>query len=1059
MKQSKRIISVLLAVVMLLTVVPVQVFAAHANYDKPGGYDILDNPFVTPAQAASMILDMLDEMLAEEDMTFEVDIVVGKKTIDLRSIDRATSSIDSFWNWTWIDIAFALLNFGDLEKLNMNWIENCPKRTQSGKTDLDVVIALCAFLADNHDRIGKIVDDSFNWGFVETVTDLPEVIHDLPGTLKAAVLKPLNDGVDPPAGTTVDSLIQKLIDGLLAGEPDPETGVYDGILPSMLGKTSIGTGSTAYDFLTDAINAGVSDLLVPLLSGLLIKLAGVEITPEFPGGNFDDAPNFGMVIGIVAEIAGEVPYTPEDLLTPMSQMNAALNYMFLEGGLDVYFYLDDTGLHVEAALIDLIDGLVRVGLALIPGLDFLKNTSDFATEEEITAMTMPECYAYLARLLINDFVDFADIPDTATTVRSVVTYLLIGLAKDVLPEMDFETMIRIGTLNPFTDGVFVVGAVLGRYYLNGLLPIDIPAGLNFEQTLSVVFDWFISEYGGLFDTSTFLPTDSVWQKIDKIIFKIIPVNWLPAAFTGSEYLLMDWLLGNILDFDYVGLLGIVKRNPTSELNMSITTVLLNTVSRALAMFIGGNTILPMNLTTFDSIFTKVNLRSTIQNLCRYLYPNSNALLGTLFPLLAQVMGIWSKDTYVRKPPAGAPLVSIQALQNLLDAYTPRNLNEELEYDQPGYHFFGAEDFAELRNYFNYKQAKTEVQDLLDAYAEDPETLDLQMNTEAAYRVTFYFNRLQKKAKLSATQLTNELIKAYDLNLVESEYTATTWAAYQRALTFAEKVRVDSIISVPINFPAIRQSTVSAARQNLFKSIKGLKDFIPFADYTQLDMFIKDAKQRLANLPPDIFSPESIQNLEEALVMAEGLDRLIHYADQYLVDEAAAQLYTAIYGLNYSMSPAITPILNASHDYWGNPITPVVDVARKYIYGLTKGGFNEDFFETVGGASLTVFPTPHGNGTSTRVRLLNSSGNPVANYQVIVYGDVNGDGNIDDGDSGMIIDYANFLYDWRRYAEKTAAADVNGDGNVDAIDAGITTDCLNYLKTIDQITGTSMPIVQ
>ncbi len=492
MKQSKRLISVLLAVVMLLTVVPVQVFAAHANYDKPGGYDILDNPFVTPAQAASMILDMLDEMLAEEDMTFEVDIVVGKKTLDLRSIDRATSSIDSFWNWGWIDFAFTVLNFGDLEKLNMHWIENCPKRTQSGKTDLDVVIALCAFLADNHDRIGKIVDDSFNWGFVEVVTDLPEVIHNIPGTLKDAVLEALNDGELPPVGTTVDSLIQNLIDGLLAGEPDPVTGVYDGILPSMLGKTSIGTGSTAYDFLTDAINAGVSDLLVPLLSELLLGLAGVELTPEFPGGNFEDAENFDMVIGIVAEIAGEVPYTPEDLLTPMSQMNAALNFMFLEGGLDVYFYLDDTGLHVKEELVELVDGLVRVGLALIPGLDFLENTTEFATEEEITAMTMPECYAYLARLLINDFVDFADIPDTATTVRSVVTYLLIGLAKDVLPEMDFETMILIGTLDPFTDGVFVVGAALGRYYLNGLLPIDIPAGLNFEQTISAVFDWFIS---------------------------------------------------------------------------------------------------------------------------------------------------------------------------------------------------------------------------------------------------------------------------------------------------------------------------------------------------------------------------------------------------------------------------------------------------------------------------------------------------------------------------------------------------------------------------------------
>lgn len=1052
MKQSKRIISVLLAVVMLLTVVPVQVFAAHTSYAKPSSYDVLDNPVISPAQAASMILDMLDEMLAEKDMTFELDIKVSSKTIDLRSIDRATSSISSLWGWSWLKFAFGVLNFGDLEKLNMNWIQNCPKRTQSGKTDLDVVIALCAFLRDNHEKIGKIIDDSFKWGFVETVTDLPDTIHNIPGTLKDAVLKALNDKELPPAGTTVDSLVQNMIDGLLVGVQDPVTGKYDGIMPSMLGKADLNVNT--YTLLTDIINSGVSDLLVPMLSKLLLGLAGVELTPEFPEGNFDEAPNFEMVIGIISEIAGDVPYTPADLLTPLSQMNAALKFMFLDGGLDVYFYLDDTGLHVQEALVELIDGLVRLGLNLIPGLGFLKNTFVFATEAEVAAMTMPECYAYLARLLINDFIEFADIPDSATTVRSVVTYLLIGLAKDVLPEMDFDTMIDIGTLNPFTDGVFVVGAALGRYYLNGLLPIDIPAGLNFEQTISAVFEWFLSVYGGLFNTAAFSPSDTVWQKIDKIIFGIIPVNWLPAAFTGSEYLLMDWLLGNILDFDYVGLLSIVKRNPLSELNLGVTKVLLNTVSRALSMFIGGQTILPMNLPTFESVFTKVNMRAFIQNLCLHLYPNSSALLGSLFPLLSQVMGIWTKDTYVRKPAAGTPLVGITALQNLLDAYTPRNLNENLQYDQPGYNFFGAEDFRELRNYFNYKQAKAEVQDLLDAYDEDPESLDLQLNTEAAYRVTFYFNRLQKRPALVATQLTNELIKAYDRELDESLYTATSWAAYQRALTFAEKVRVDAIISVPISFPGIRQSTVSAARQNLFKAIKGLKDYIDFADYTQLDQYIRDAQQRLANLPQGIYTESSILNLEEAIVMAQQVDRQIQFDGQDIVDEAASQLYTAIYGLNFIDDPQILPIFNSSHDYWGNPITPVVDPIRKLIYGLTSGGFNADFFETLGGAAIAVTPTQQGSGTGTRVRLLNApGGSPINSYQVLVYGDINGDGNIDDGDSAMIIDRENGVgSNWTNASEKRAAADVNGDGNIDAIDAGIIADCLNYLKTIDQTTG-------
>ena len=1057
MKQSKRLISVLLAVVMLLTVVPVQVFAAHTSYVKPGGYNALDNPYVTPAQAASMLLDFVDAALLEADITVPVDIYVGSKTIDLRSIDKATTSIDSFWNWTWIDIAFAILNFKDVEKLNMSAIENCPLRTASGKTDLDVVISLCKFLKDNYSYIGKIIDDTFDYGFIETVTDLPDTIHNVPGTLKDSVLKTLNDGELPPAGTTIDSLIQKLIDGLLVGNIDPETGEYDGMLPSMQGKTSI--SANAYTLLTDIINSGITDLVVPLLSQPLLGLAGVELTEEYPGGNFDDAPNFGMVIGIISEIAGEVPYTPEDLLTPLAQMNAALEYMFLDGGLDVYFILDETGLHVDEAFVTLFDGLIRVALSLLPGLGFLENTTVFATEAEITAMTMPECYAYLARLLINEFVAFADIPDSATTVRSVVTYLLISLAKDVLPEMDFETMILAGTLNPFTDGVFVVGAALGRYYLNGLLPIDIPAGLNFEQTISAVFDWFISVYGGLFNTSTFLPSDTVWQKVDKIIFEVIPLNWLPAQFTGSRYLLMDWLLGNILNFDYVGLLSIVKRNPTSELNMSLSTVLLNTIARVLKLVMGGKTILPMNLPTIDSVFSKVNLRAFVQNLCQHLYDRTDPLLGALFPLLTQVMGIWTKETYIRKPAAGTPLVSIQSLQSLLDAYTPRNLNETLQYDQPGYNFFGAEDFSELRNYFNYKQAKTEAQALLDAYEEDPETLDLQMNTDAAYRITFYFNRLQKKTKLCATQLTNQLAKAYNMELNEADYTASSWAAYQRALTFAEKARVDAIISVPISIPGIRQSTVSVARQNLFKAIKGLRDFVPYADYTQLDGYIAQAIQIIANLPEGIFTPESIENLNDAIVMAQGLERGMLNENQLAVDEAASQLSTAIYGLAYILGPTISPVPNSSFDYWGNRITPVVDTIRTLLFGLTPGGFKESYFEVLGGGSITVLPvTGQGTGTGTRIRLFGPTGSLQGTYNVVIFGDINGDGNIDDGDAGMIIDRENNVgTNWSTAKDKKAAADVNGDDNIDSIDAGILSDCLNYVRTINQTTGLSTPI--
>ncbi len=1032
MKQSKRIISVLMALVMLLTAIPMSAYAAHSDYTVAGGYDILDDPYVTPQQAASMLLDMVDAMLKESNQTIEVNIYVGKKTIDLRSIDQATTSITDFWNWWAISIAFGVLDFADIEAMNMTWIENCPKRTDAGKTDLDVVLALCNFLRDNYDRVGKIVDDTFNYGFVTTVTTLPDVVHHIPETLKAAITKPLNGNVAPDPSVTVDELVQKMIDGLIIGVQDPETGLYSGLLPSMLGKTNIMTTSV-YTLLTDAINAGMNDILVPMLANLLVGAGD-------------------MVLNVVYGLAPGMVYTPEDLATPLTKLTATLSYLFTGGGLDTYFVLDNTGLHISDNLITMVDSLLRVGLTIIPTLGLLKNTTTFKTEDEIKDMTTPECYAYLGKLLINEYVEYADIPDTATSFRSVITYFLIGLAKDVLPEMDFESMITAGTLNPFTDGVFIVGAALGRYYLNGILPVDIQEGLTFEQTISAVFDWFMSKYGGLFDTADYLPTDTVWNKIDKIIFDIIPLNWLPAQFTGSKYMVMDWLIGNILDFNYVGLASIVQRNPNSELNNSVVKVLLNTLSRVLKSAIGNHLILPMNLTTFESVFSKINCRALIQNLCQNLADHGSVLLNSLFPLATSLLGLWTPATYIRKAPVGAPLVGIEALQALLDSYTPRNLNANIQYYEDGYNYFGEEDFTELRTYFNYTQAKTEAQGLLDAYARDPESLDLQMNTDVAFRVKYYFDKMTVKTELCATQLTKEVSKSYYAdyeNAPANTYEASSYATWLQAYNFAKEVRVKAIS----NTTGIRQSMVSEARHRLFKAVKGLKDFVPYADYTQLDWYISQAQTRYNTLPVGIYTDESIQNLATVLEAAKSIDRTISFENQAIVDTAASDLYTAMYGLLYILAPAINPTPDSTLDFWGNPITPVVNTVRKYIYGLSQGGFTISDITTVGGAATIIIKTAQGYGTGTKIRLM-FNGLAIATFTVIVFGDVNGDGNIDDGDSGILVDSENKLYTLS--ADKKYAGDLNGDGNVDAMDAGIATDVLNCLYTIDQTTGMYAP---
>ncbi|HPS56267.1 MAG TPA: dockerin type I domain-containing protein, partial [Sedimentisphaerales bacterium] len=82
---------------------------------------------------------------------------------------------------------------------------------------------------------------------------------------------------------------------------------------------------------------------------------------------------------------------------------------------------------------------------------------------------------------------------------------------------------------------------------------------------------------------------------------------------------------------------------------------------------------------------------------------------------------------------------------------------------------------------------------------------------------------------------------------------------------------------------------------------------------------------------------------------------------------------------------------------------------------------------------------------------------VDSYTLVLFGDLNGDGNVDTADAGLIVDYENFLVEWdpAQDAAYLKAADLNGDGNVDTADAGLIVDVENFLLTIDQTTGLAL----
>jgi len=74
--------------------------------------------------------------------------------------------------------------------------------------------------------------------------------------------------------------------------------------------------------------------------------------------------------------------------------------------------------------------------------------------------------------------------------------------------------------------------------------------------------------------------------------------------------------------------------------------------------------------------------------------------------------------------------------------------------------------------------------------------------------------------------------------------------------------------------------------------------------------------------------------------------------------------------------------------------------------------------------------------------------------VVIFGDVNGDANIDSSDAALITDFENFAVAWTlpNDAAYLKAADLSGDGNVDSSDAALVTDAENFTVAIDQVTG-------
>lgn len=147
MKQSKKLLSIFLAMLMLLGTVSVVGSAAKGDFTKSTvQYDSIDNAKLSAEQVAGIVLDMVDEMLAGIDLSDVTDITskIPGLTVDLNSINGAFNTLVSNES---LLTGSLVAGDGNLKDLDISPLDG-PRRG-TGKSDIAVVCALLDFLAAN----------------------------------------------------------------------------------------------------------------------------------------------------------------------------------------------------------------------------------------------------------------------------------------------------------------------------------------------------------------------------------------------------------------------------------------------------------------------------------------------------------------------------------------------------------------------------------------------------------------------------------------------------------------------------------------------------------------------------------------------------------------------------------------------------------------------------------------------------------------------------------------------------------------------------------------------
>lgn len=1078
MKQAKKMLCMLLVMLLAFSTVSIGVNAAYTSYASPSGWSLHEEATLSTEQRSSQLLDFVDAMLYDMRDDLYIDITVMK--LDFTSVDKALDTVAG------LESAAGLVG-GDVKKLDFDAVPST-RRGTAGKTDLNILFELLYFLNANRGIVGKFLRGELDLGIVGSFVDLDLNVHNLLVDMLYEMM--VDETYDPDVAPidyntwTTDKVLQHGIDVLLLGGTAANGDIEPGFLPSMAGKTNINT-QTMWTIIENAANAATKDLLIPFIKNDLGALL-----EEAKAANPSDA--WRLIDISKLNLDNYVWGTYDKVNGIVGELNHFLYVVIDQVWTGDDFWVDGGNEKLEENLASAIKIVYQeLGTLILPA------SAEFLPQDEIDAMNFQELVSYVAMQFLRSEMPYL-LFETADPSMEIPTDNLAALACTIAYSIIAELPIGTKYVENFEYGYIEwdkttaldMVADIGAYYLNGALPIKINYGEGVEMLMTKLVNWALGQnnFGGFFAGCGVSDSDSPWQKIDKTVLAVLPLHKiLGGGASGSYDLIMNKILDNVLTLNLEGILSLLYKTDYSLLNKTAPKFIIDIVNRVLNVIVARNTqpeIFLTSHTSIDALIQNANLGVSAEKLLNGLYNAGqySYFWSSLLPILNPLLIDESEYSYnVKNAPAGYSVKTREDLQAHVESYEALMDAPDDVYELDGSKWNESVDF-ELWRYDQLGDAIDDAWGVIDGYADavtwveeanarlaeanasgdaeaitnaQAELTDAQNNlasynatkyANAAYKVEYYFNKAtadQNIAELAHLQYVVDIIdfaKYYD----ESDYPADVWENYQTALDHARTILGTSAEAGSAANPDLKQSMVNEARRNLLDAMRLLE--IDLADLTALIEKLAEAK--LADTEGK--TEESVARLNELIAKAEEFTAgswIIDYQDE--IDELVEDLQAAIDGLEDFVA-AIVPELDKIKDEIKTATVNGEELIYNLATNLTPDALLDNFVNSDENGTLEVETVVAGIvGTGSKLILKDKDGEIVKEYEVVIFGDANGDGIVDVLDTIYLDLYSTYQSNFAKDSAPWFALNLNGLGDVDASDKVILDNYANFAGTIDQ----------